>query len=105
MFYVLCDSVFILLCVCRILIKCDLLTYLLMIRRRSIIKTDASPLSSSLQRGSLPGYDHSDAAIGRRPGGGAALLEAPPSFERKRKTVRMSDAHQYYSDYNDADDW
>lgn len=89
---------------------------------RSIMKTDSAYFemptvrrTSVSGRDSLPGYDD---AIGYRRGGGGALTAAPPpsqrsshlqpssSMEKKRKTVRLSDSHQYYSDYNnDTDDW
>ena len=90
---------------------------------RPIIKRDSSlfemPVmrpSSTIGRDTLPGYDDLDAAIGYRRGGGGALLTPPPpqrsqlqpslSIEKKRKTVRMSESHQYYSDYNnDTDEW
>ena len=89
---------------------------------RPIIKRDGSlfemPIvrpSSSSGRDSLPGYDNLDAAIGYRRGGGGASLTTPPasqrwqlqpslSVEKKRKTVRMSESHQYYSDYNNDTD-
>ena len=96
---------------------------------RSIIKTDSGrfetpvvrPGSGSRGRDSLPGYDDADAAsapaIGYRRGVGGALVALPAhnqrshlqpssSIEKKRKTVRMSESHEYYSDYNnDIDDW
>jgi len=81
------------------------------------------PSSGGFRRDSLPRYDESDAVNGWcRPGGGGAS-PAPPtaarqqmsqhlqlqpslSIEKKRKTVRVSDSHQYYSDYNnDTDEW
>jgi len=71
--------------------------------------------SSSSGRDPLPGYDELDSVIGyRRGGGGASAVTTPTSqrlqsqlsIEKKRKTVRMSDSHQYYSDYNnDTDEW
>ena len=92
--------------------------------RRSIIKTDSARFEMPIvrpgtdsRRDSLPGYEESiDAAIGYRRGVGGALVALPSqqrahlqpssSIERKRKTVRMSESHEYYSDYNnDTDDW
>ena len=87
---------------------------------RSIIKTDLSrfeaPMVRATRRDSLPGYDEPYSVIGYRRGGGGASLTRPSperlqlqssmSIEKKRKTVRMSDSYEYYSDYNnDRDDW
>ena len=59
---------------------------------------------SSSRRDSLPGYDDQEpAAIGYRRGVGGALVALPAhlqpssSIERKRKTVRMSESHEYLS--------
>lgn len=80
---------------------------------RSIIKTNSSfempevSSGSSLRRDLLPGYKEPDSAIGyHRGGGGASQLQPSSSIEKQRKTVRMSESHQYYSDYNyDTDEW
>ena len=71
---------------------------------------------SSYRRDSLPGYEEPDSAIGYRRGVGGASLTLPPpqrshlqpslSVVKKRKTVRVSESHEYYSDYNnDNDEW
>jgi len=75
---------------------------------------DTAPLRLSTARHRRGSYDEVD--LGPRYGSQMLALPASAtlsrtipdvSMERKRKTVRMSEAHQYYSqsEYDDDHDW